>query len=71
MKFLEDVYFPIEYMYSKFQYLACPFCFAFLPHSAAVAAWCGTQLVDPQMMHFQLFYHLVRRGQFNPQTIFF
>ena len=26
--------------------------------------------VDPQMIHFELFYHLVRRSQFNPQTIF-
>ena len=23
--------------------------------------------VDPQMIHFELFYHLVRRIQFNPQ----
>ena len=22
------------------------------------------------MIHFELFYHLVRKGQFNPQTIF-
>ena len=27
MKFLEDVYFSIKYMYSEFQWLACPFCF--------------------------------------------
>ena len=27
MKLLEDVYFSIEYMYSEFQLLACPFCF--------------------------------------------
>ena len=26
MKFLEDVYFSIKYMYSEFQRLACPFC---------------------------------------------
>ena len=52
------------------------FCF-FLSHSVAVVAWCGTQRVDPQMVHFELFYHLVRRSQepgassqFNPQTIF-
>ena len=49
----------------------------FLSHSVAVVAWCGTQRVDPQMVHFELFYHLVRRSQepgarsqFNPQTIF-
>ena len=27
MKFLENVYFSIKYMYSEFQYLAYPFCF--------------------------------------------
>ena len=47
-----------------------PFLLLFLLHSAAVAAWCGIQRVDPQMIHFQIFYHLVRRSQFNPQTIF-
>ena len=44
--------------------------FDFLSHSVAVAAWSGIQRVDPQMIHFELFYHLVRRSQFNPQTIF-
>ena len=44
--------------------------FVFESHSVAVAAWSGIQLVDPQMIHFELFYHLVRKGQFNPQTIF-
>ena len=47
-----------------------PFLF-FLSHSVAVAAWCGTRRVDPQMIHFELFYHLVRRSQFNPQTMSF
>ena len=76
MKFLENVYFPIEYMYSEFQLLACPFSFSFLFFffffllSIAVAASSGTQRVEPQMIHFELFYHLVRRSQFNPQTIF-
>ena len=26
--------------------------------------------VDPQMIHFELFYHLLRRSQCRPQTIF-
>ena len=26
--------------------------------------------VDPQMIHFELFYHLLRRSQFSPQKIF-
>ena len=43
----------------------------FLSHSVAVAACSGIQLVDPQMIHFELFYHLVRKSQLNPQTIFF
>ena len=47
----------------------CLFCF-FLSHSVAVAAWSRIQGVDPQMIHFELFNHLVRRSQFNPQTIF-
>ena len=39
------------------------FCFVFfLSHSVAVAAWYGTRRVDPQMIHFELFYHLVRRS---------
>ena len=44
--------------------------FVFLSHSASVAAWCGIHRVDPQMILFQLFYHLVRRSQFNTKTIF-
>ena len=60
MKFREDVYFSFEYMYSEFQELACLFIFA---QSVAVAAW-------SQMIHFEVFYHLVRNSQFNPQTIF-
>ena len=44
--------------------------FVFLSHSVAVAAWSRIQLVDPQMIYFEFFYHLVRKGQFNPQTIF-
>ena len=55
MKFLEGVYFSIEYTYSEFQYLACTFCF--LSHSVAVAAWSGILRVDPQMIHFELFYY--------------
>ena len=70
VKFLEDVYFPIEYMYSESQLLACPFFVFFLSLSIAVAASSGIQRVDPQMIHLELFYHLVRRSQFNPQTIF-
>ena len=69
MKLLGDVYFSIKNMYSEFQLLACPFCF-FLSHSVAVEAWIGIQHVDPQMIHFELFHHLVRRIQFNPQTKF-
>ena len=34
--------------------------FVFLSHSVAVAAWNGIQRVDPQMIHFELYYHLVR-----------
>ena len=44
--------------------------FVFLSHPVAVAAWSGILRVDPQMIHFELFYHLVRWSQFNPQTIF-
>ena len=44
--------------------------FVFLSHSVAVVARTGIQRVDPQMIHFELFYHLVRRIQFNPQTKF-
>ena len=44
--------------------------FVFLSHSVAVAVWSGIQRVDPQMIHFEHFYHLVRRIQFNPQTTF-
>ena len=48
----------------------CHALFVFLSHSASVAALCGIQRVDPQMILFQLFYHLVRRSQFNTKTIF-
>ena len=32
--------------------------FGFLSHSVAVAGWSGIQRVDPQMIHFELFYRL-------------
>ena len=44
--------------------------FIFLLHSVAFVAWSGIQRVDPQMIHFELFCHPVRRSQFNSQTIF-
>ena len=49
------------------------FCFVlfFLSHSVAVAAWYGTRRVDPQMIHFELFYHLVHRSQLNPKQCLF
>ena len=71
MYLLEDIYFSIKYMYSEFQYKpGVPFLFLFLSHSVAVLAWIGIQCVDQQMIHFELFYHLVCRIQFNPQTKF-
>ena len=42
----------------------------FLSHCVAVVAWSGVQRVDPQMIPFEVFYQLVHRSQFNPQTIF-
>ena len=42
----------------------------FLAVPVAVVAWSGIQRVDPQMIHFEPFYHLVCRSQFNPQTLF-
>ena len=47
------------------------FVFFFLSHSVAVAAWCETRRVDPQMIHFKLFYHLVHRSQLNPKQYLF
>ena len=68
MKFLEDVYLSIKNMFSEFQLLACPFCFFI----TFCSRWgmIGIQRVDPQMIHFELFHHLVHRIQFNPQTKF-
>ena len=43
----------------------------FFSHSVAVAAWCGTRRVDPQMIHFELFYHLGHRSQLNPKQYLF
>ena len=34
-------------------------------------SWCGTRRVDPQMIHFELFYHLVHRNQLNPKQYLF
>ena len=48
-----------------------PFFFFFFSHSVAVAAWCGTRRVDPQMIHFELFYHLGHRSQLNPKQYLF
>ena len=48
-----------------------PFLVFFKSHSVAVAAWCGTRRVDPQMIHFELFYHLVHRSQLNPKQYLF
>ena len=58
-----------SYWHALFLFLFFSFFFFFLL-SIAVAASSGTQRVEPQMIHFELFYHLVRRSQFNPQTIF-
>ena len=44
--------------------------FVSLSHSVAVAAGSGIQRVDPQMIHCELFYHLVRRSLFNPQQYY-
>ena len=44
--------------------------FVFLSHSVAVAACSAIQLVDLRMIHFELFFHVVHKSQFNPQTIF-
>ena len=43
----------------------------FLSDSVAIAAWSGIQRVDPQMIHFELFYHLVRRSQSTPKHYLF
>ena len=53
----------------NFSYWRALFVF-FLSHSVPIVAWSGIQRVDPQMIHIELFYHLVRRSQFSPQTIF-
>ena len=52
-------------------FLFCFVLFFFLSHSVAVAAWYGTRRVDPQMIHFELFYHLVHRSQLNPKQYLF
>ena len=67
MKFLEDVYFSTEYMYFSNWHVL----FDFLSHSVAVAAWSGIQCVDPQMIDFEHFYHLVRRSQSTPKQYLF
>ena len=68
MKFLKDIYSLSSTCIQNFNNWYA--LFIFLSHSVAVAAWSGMQRVDPQMIHFGLFYHLVRGIQFNPQTIF-
>ena len=45
--------------------------FDFLSHSVAFAAWSGIQCVDPQMIHLELFYNLVRRSQSTPKQYLF
>ena len=57
--------------FSNWHALFVLFCFFFLSHSVAVAAWYGTRRVDPQMIHFELFYHLVHRSQLNPKQYLF
>ena len=42
-----------------------------LSHSVAVAAWSGIHTAcRPQVTHFELFYHMLRRSQFSSQTMF-
>ena len=61
--------------FSNWLTLLVLFCFVlfffFLSHSVAVAAWKWDTVCRPTDDPFELFYHLVRRSQFNPQTIFF
>ena len=71
--FLHEIFRRCLFLYREHMFIisvtGMPF-FFFFSHSVAVAAWCGTRRVDPQMIHFELFYQPVRRSQFNPQTIF-
>ena len=72
MKFLKDVYCSIGYLYSEVQWPACPL--FFITFRTDVAGWSWISHVAPveaQMIHFEVFYHLVRKSHFDPQTISF
>ena len=72
MKFLKDVYCSIGTCIQKFsnQHALC----FFITFRKDVAAWSWISHVAPveaQMIHFEVFYHLVRKSLFDPQTISF
>ena len=60
MKFQRDVYCSIEYTYSEVQLPVCPLCSFFfsITFCKDVAAWSGIGhvAVEPQMIHFELFF---------------
>ena len=70
LKFLEGLFLYQVHVF-RISVTDMPFLFFFLSHSVAVAASSGIQRVDLQMIHFELFYHLVRRIQFNPKQYLF
>ena len=47
------------------------FCFFFFITFCSRCGWYGTRRVDPQMIHFELFYHLGHRSQLNPKQYLF
>ena len=74
MKFLENVYFSMTYSHvlrisvTGMLFLLLLF---FLSHTAAIAAWCGIQLVDPQMIIFNFFITWCTGASSTPKQYLF
>ena len=70
MKFLKDVSCSIEYMNSEVNWHGP---FVFKSHSEAVVALNGVSHVACKAPgdSFSVFYYLVSRSHFDPQTIYF
>ena len=72
MKFLKDVYCPIGTDIQRFSNRHAPFVFFTFRKDVATSSWISyVAPVEAQMIHFEVFCHMVRKSHFDPQKISF
>ena len=72
MKFLKDVYCPIGTDIQRFSNRHAPFVFFTFRKDVATSSWISyVAPVEAQMIHFEVFCHMVRKSHFDPKKISF